>query len=98
MQHGLGRIDIFMLDKIINGMPVKIVGGRRQVRTHKKKRINKKWAKKYGYKYYSPLKNGKTVIIDGVIYMNRWTYEYLLHCMNAIYGITGKLPVDYRRR
>ncbi len=98
MQHGLGRIDIFMLDKIINGMPVKIVGGRKQVRKHKKKRINKKWAKVYGYKYYSPLENGKTVIIDGVIYMDRWTYKYLLHNMNAIYGITGKLPVDYRRR
>ena len=30
-----------MVDKIINGFPVKIVGGKRQVRKHKKKRINK---------------------------------------------------------
>lgn len=67
-----------MLDKIINGFPVKIVGSRRQVRKHKKKRINKKWAKRYGYKYYSPLENGKTYIMDGAIYMNWWTYEYLL--------------------
>ena len=83
-----------MLDKIINGFPVKIVGGCSQVRKHKKKRINKKWLKRYGYKfYYSPLENGKTVIIDGVIYMNRWTYKYLLHCTNAVYGKTGELPI-----
>lgn len=75
-----------MVDKIINGFPVKIVGGQRQVRKHKKKRINKKWAKIYGYKYYSPLENGKTYIMDGAIYMNRWTYEHLLHSMNAVYG------------
>ena len=88
----------FMLDKIRNGMPVKIVGGRRQVRKHKKKRINKKWAKVYGYKYYSPLENGKTYIMDGAIYMNRWTYEYLLHCTNAVYGKTGELPIYVGRR
>lgn len=87
-----------MLDKIINGFPVKIVGGQRQVRKHKKKRINKKWAKIYGYKYYSPLENGKTYIMDGTIYMNRWTYEYLLHCMNAVYGKTGELPIYVGRR
>ena len=49
------------------------------LRKLRKKRINKKWAKIYGYKYYSPLENGKTHIIDGAIYMNMWTYEYLLH-------------------
>lgn len=87
-----------MLDKIINGFPVKIVGSRRQVRKHKKKRINKKWAKRYGYKYYSPLENGKTYIMDGAIYMNRWTYEYLLHCMNAVYGKTGELPIWVGRK
>ena len=78
-----------MLDKIINGFPVKIVGGQRQVRKHKKK------AKIYGYKYYSPLENGKTYIMDGAIYMNRWTYEYLLQCMYAVYGNgkTGELPI-----
>ena len=88
-----------MLDKIINGMPVKIVGGCRQVRKHKKKRINKKWLKKYGYKfYYNQLKNGETYIMDGAIYMNRWTYERLLHNMNAVYGKTGELPADYGKR
>jgi hypothetical protein len=92
------RTDIFMLDKIINGFSVKIVGGQRQVRKHKKKRINKKWAKIYGYKYYSPLENGKTYIMDGAIYMNRWTYEYLLHCMYAVYGKTGELPICVGRR
>lgn len=78
------------MDKIINGFPVKIVGGQRQVRKHKKKRINKKWAKIYGYKYYSPLED---------IYYGR-SYEYLLHCMYAVYGNgkTGELPIYVGRR
>ena len=40
-----------------------------QVRTHKKKRINKKWAKRYGYKTIYVTKKAKVmdVTIDKVI-------------------------------
>ena len=40
-----------------------------QVRKHKKKRINKKWAKKYGYKIEYETKRGKQidVTIDKIV-------------------------------
>lgn len=40
-----------------------------QVRTHKKKRINKKWAKRYGYKTVYETKRAKVmdVTIDNVL-------------------------------
>lgn len=37
-----------------------------QVRKHKKKRINKKWAKRYGFKKVPDY--GRIVVIDGYIY------------------------------
>ena len=48
-----------------------------QNRTHKKKRINKKWAKQYGFTIYQTLNNGETCMIDGKMYMNQYTYEIL---------------------
>lgn len=40
-----------------------------QVKTHKKKRINKKWAKRYGYKTVYEIKKAKVmdVTIDNVV-------------------------------
>lgn len=40
-----------------------------QARTHKKKRINKKWAKRYGYKTVYEIKRAKVmdVTIDNVV-------------------------------
>ena len=36
------------------GIPIIVVPDiKRQNRTHKKKRINKKWGKKYGYRLYN---------------------------------------------
>lgn len=48
-----------------------------QNRTHKKKRINKKWAKQYGFTIYEILNNGETYMMDGKLYMNQYTYEIL---------------------
>ena len=48
-----------------------------QNRIHKKKRINKKWAKRYGFTIAETLKNGETYIVDGKLYMNRYTYEII---------------------
>ena len=46
-----------------------------QARTHKKKRINKKWAKRYGFKTYENqlFKNGQMIVLG----MNERTYEAL---------------------
>lgn len=50
-----------------------------QARTHKKKRINKKWAKRYGFKTYENqlFKNGQMIVMGQKIYMNERTYEAL---------------------
>ena len=60
------------------GTPIIIVPTRKiQNRTHKKKRINKKWAKRYGFTVSETLKNGETYMMDGKLYMNQYTYEIL---------------------
>lgn len=51
-----------------------------QKRKHKKKRINKKWLKRYGYDTYvrkAVLKDGQIVYADGKIFMNEKTYHTL---------------------
>ena len=52
----------------------------RQNRTHKRKRINKKWAKRYGFSRYNALEDGKILqsVLDKTLYMNPRTYDDLL--------------------
>lgn len=69
---------------MLNRMPIIITpGSKKQNRTHRKKRINKKWAKRYGYTYYNVLEDDKVVMIDGVMYMNQKTHD-------ALYKMLGK--------
>ena len=42
-------------------------------RTHKKKRIDKKWEKQYGYK--SVTDDAKCIMFNGTIYMSQKCYE-----------------------
>lgn len=60
----------------LNGMPIWIdQEAKVQKRKHSKKRINKKWQKRYGFYIKPPLlKNGEAIMIDGVLHMNNWTY------------------------
>ena len=51
---------------------------------HKKKRINKKWAKRYGYTIYNSIEDEKVITMNGTMYMNPRTY-----C--KIQGLVGKL-------
>lgn len=51
---------------------------------HKKKRINKKWAKRYGYTIYNSIEDEKVIIMNGTMYMNPRTYY-------KIQGLAGKL-------
>lgn len=68
----------FGLINYLGGTPIIIVPTRKiQNRTHKKKRINKKWAKRYGFTISETLKNGETYMMDGKLYMNQHTYEIL---------------------
>ena len=67
-----------MDNPMFNEMPIIITpGSKRQNRTHRKKRINKKWAKRYGFTYYDVLEDGKIIIIGGVLYMNQKTHDTL---------------------
>ena len=42
-------------------------------RTHRKKRIDKKWEKRYGYK--SVIDDGKCAMFNGTIYMSQKCFE-----------------------
>lgn len=71
------RMD-FGLINYLGGTPIIIVPTRKiQNRTHKKKRINKKWAKRYGFTIYERLKNSEIYMMDSKLYMNQHTHEIL---------------------
>lgn len=71
-----------MNTNFLSGMPIVITPGcKTQNRTHKKKRINKKWAKRYGYTYYEVLEDGKVLQVGNVLYMNQRTHEELCKTM-----------------
>ena len=62
----------------LNGIPVIIVKDIVvQKRKHKKKRINKKWKKRYGVTIRKRMEDGKTILIDNTLYMNQYTYTML---------------------
>lgn len=67
------------------GIPIIVVPDRKkQNRMHKKKRINKKWGKRYGYIIYNFIKDEKVITMNGTMYMNPRTYY-------KIQGLVGKL-------
>ena len=61
---------------LYNGVPIIITNAITktvQARTHKKKRINKKWLKWYGYKEVQD--ENKTYMIDDKLYMTQRCYN-----------------------
>lgn len=58
------------------GIPIIVTDKRKQKRRHRKKRINKKWAKRYGYieNNYPYIEDGKAIMFKGKIYINENTY------------------------
>ena len=72
-----------MLDQIndlMGGYTVIVTTTYVQRRRHKKKRINKKWIKRYGYIIKDWQKRGETVVdqVHMNIYMNQATYFDLI--------------------
>lgn len=59
------------------GMPIIITTRVQQLRKHRKRRINKKWRKRYGVMEYNPIPEGQIVVYDGTMYMSRKDF-YLL--------------------
>ena len=67
------------------GIQIIVVPDRKkQNRMHKKKRINKKWGKRYGYIIYNSIEDEKVITMNGTMYMNPRTYY-------KIQGLVGKL-------
>lgn len=60
------------------GIPIIVVPDiKKQNRTHKKKRINKKWDKRYGYTTYNSIEDEKVIMMNGNMYVNPRTYYKL---------------------
>ena len=72
---------------MLNGLKVRIdsnigVTGLLPARTHKRKRINKKWLKRYGYK---PQYKYACVVMNEYIIMNPYTFKMLKKEVPTIY-------------
>ena len=67
-----------MMNNFLNyyaGVPIIVIpDSKKQNRTHRKKRINKKWAKRYGYTQYNSMEDDQVVSLSGNMYMNPRTY------------------------
>lgn len=53
-----------------------------QVRKHKKKRINKKWLKRYGRYGKQKLDKDQVILVDGIVYMSRPHFKKLKKELN----------------
>ena len=59
------------------GIPIFIATKEYQRRKHHKKRINKKWRKRYGVVEFNYMPHGQVMFnkIDGAVYMTKKTFE-----------------------
>ena len=65
---------------IYNGMPIIIsnyITKKVRCRTHKKRRIDKKWLKKYGYKNIPD--DSKMYVFDGKLLMTQKCFDKISH-------------------
>lgn len=65
---------------LLMGYPIYIATKEIQRRKHHKKRINKKWLKRYGVIEYNSMPHGKVLFneIDRTFYMTKKTYIKLI--------------------
>lgn len=60
------------------GIPLIVIpDSKKQNRKHKKRRINKKWAKRYGYTTYNSIEDEKVIMMNGRVCVNPRTYYKL---------------------
>lgn len=65
-------------EALLTGYPIYIATKEFQRRKHHKKRINKKWRKRYGTIELNSMPHGEIVMMDnGVIWMTKKTFEEL---------------------
>ena len=66
------------LEVLLTGYPIFIATKEIQRRKHHKKRINKKWLKRYGVIELNSMPHGQVTMMDnGVICMTKRTFESL---------------------
>lgn len=61
-----------------NGIPIVVTDAitkKIRSRTHRKKRIDKKWLRRYGYKEVTD--HSKTILVNGTLYMSQKLYDRL---------------------
>lgn len=71
-----------LMPYIEHGYPIQIATKKYQRRKHRKKRINKKWQKRYGFHECDLIPHGKMIIVDGTIYMTEKTLNDLKREVN----------------
>lgn len=82
-----------MIMEYFNGIPIRVVPADRKIqnRKHKKKRINKKYIKRYGFtEIPSVVEDGKIIDTSLVIVMNEKTYldfKIMLEDRNGSCGV-----------
>lgn len=59
------------------GYPIYIATKEWQKRKHRKKRINKKWLKRYGTYELNYMPHNQVMLMDGVVYMTKKTWKQL---------------------
>lgn len=65
-------------EALLTGYPIYIATQEFQRRKHRKKRINKKWRKRYGMVELNSMPHGEVIMMDnGVLWMTRRTYSKL---------------------
>ena len=63
---------------LLTGYPIYIATKEIQRRKHHKKRINKKWKKRYGTIELNRMPHGEVVMMDnGVLWMTKRTFEQI---------------------
>jgi hypothetical protein len=74
------------MNDLMGGYTVIVTTKQVQRRRHKKKRINKKWIKRYGYITSDTQKHGETVVDQKhkTMYMSQATYNDLIIAMQTM--------------
>ena len=70
-------------EALLTGYPIYIATKEIQRRKHHKKRINKKWRKRYGMVELNKMPHGEVVMMDnGTLWMTKRTFEQI---QNMVY-------------
>ena len=65
------------MNKYLGGVPIYIATRSYQRRKHHKRRINKKWRKKYGVVEYDLIPKGEIVMFNGTVWMTLSDFKRL---------------------